>query len=122
MLIEERQRIKAARGDVAVAAEKYYKDVLKIQRISGQKYVDYLTAKMANEKAMHDKDMELKNKALEIKEAQLQVIRQQLETGATERASTPVTRPQRSSIFTSPVTVREEVEHPEQTPGPPGEY
>ena len=83
--------------------------------------MDYLTAKMANEKAMHDKDMELKNKDLEIKEAQLQVIRQQLETGATERASTPVTRPQRSSIFTSPVTVREEVEHPEQTPGPPGE-
>ena len=39
-----RQRIKAARGDVAVAAEKYYNDMLEIQRQSGQKYVDYLTA------------------------------------------------------------------------------
>ena len=114
-----RNRIKAARGDVASAAEKYYKDMLDIQRQCGQKYVEYLTAKMASEKAMHDKDMELKNKDMELKEAQLQVLRQQLETGATARASTPVTIPPRSSIFNSPVTVGE-VEHHEQTPGPPG--
>ena len=105
-----RQRIKAARGDVALAAEKYYNDMLEIQRKCGQKYVDYLTAKMANEKAMHDKDMELKNKDLEIKEAQLQQIRQGM-----AGASTPATRPPLSATFNSP-----EVQHYEHTPGPPG--
>ena len=106
-----RQRIKAARGDVALAAEKYYKDMLEIQRKSGEKYVEYLTAKMANEKAMHDKDMELKNKDLEIKEAQLQQIRQGM-----AGASTPATRPPLSRIFDSP-----ELHQNEQTPGPPGD-
>ena len=72
----QRQRIKAARGDVALAAEKYYNDMLEIQRKCGEKYVEYLSAKMANEKAMHDKDIELKNKDLELKEAELQQMRQ----------------------------------------------
>merc|ERR1712240_449795 len=106
-----RQRIKAARGDVALAAEKYYTDMLEIQRKCGQKYVEYLTAKMANEKAMHDKDMELKNKELEIKEAQLQQIGQGM-----AGASTPATRPPLSRIFDSP-----EPHQNEQTPGPPGD-
>ena len=64
--------------------------MLDIQRKSGDAYVAYLTAKTANEaakradeKAMHDKEME-------IKEAQLQLLRKQLDTGATARASTPV--------------------------------
>ena len=105
-----RQRIKAARGDVALAAEKYYNDMLEIQRKCGQKYIEYVTAKIANEKAMHDKDIELKNKDLELKEAQLQQMRQRM-----AGASTPATRPPLSATFNSP-----EVQHYERTPGPPG--
>ena len=111
----QRQRIKAARGDVAQAAEKYYNDMLEIQRKCADKYVEYLSAKMANEKAMHDKEIELKNKDLELKEAELQQMRQRM-AGSTERASTPATRPPLSTTFNSP-----EVEHYEHTPGPPGE-
>ena len=71
-----RRRIQAARGDVSSAAEKYYKDMLEIQRQSGAKYVEYINAKIANEKAMHEKEMQ-------IKDAQLQLLRKQLETGGT---------------------------------------
>ena len=106
----QRQRIKAARGDVAQAAEKYYNDMLEIQRKCGEKYVEYLSAKMANEKAMHDKDIELKNKDLELKEEELKQMRQRMAT-----ASTPATRPLLSATFNSP-----EVQHYEHTPGPPG--
>ena len=106
----QRQRIKAARGDVAQAAEKYYTDMLEIQRKCADKYVEYLSAKMANEKAMHDKEIELKNKDLELKEAELQQMRQRM-----AGASTPAPRPLLSAIFNSP-----EVQHYEHTPGPPG--
>ena len=65
---------------------------------------------MANEKAMHDKDIELKNKDLELKEEELKQMRQRMAT-----ASTPATRPLLSATFNSP-----EVQHYEHTPGPPG--
>ena len=46
-----RNRIKAARGYAALAAEKYYNDMLDIRRKSGDAYVAYLTAKTASEAA-----------------------------------------------------------------------
>ena len=95
-----RNRIKAARGDVVSAAETYYKDMLEIQRQSGAKYVEYITAKIANEKAIQDKDMK-------IKEAQLQLLRKQLETGGTTRTSSPVRTPPMSAAFNSTPAVEE---------------
>ena len=90
-----RRRIQAARGDVAFAAEKYYNDMLEIQRQSGAKYMEYINAKIANEKAMHDKDME-------IKEAKLKLLNKQLESSGTPRASTPVRKSRWSGVFESP--------------------
>ena len=89
--------------------------MLEIQKQSGAEYVAYLTAKTANEKAQHDKDLELKD-------AQLQLLRKQLETSTTARASTPVRSrsPPLSAVFNSPEPVEEEEEHHESTPGPPG--
>ena len=105
-----RRRIQAARGDVASAAEKYYKDMLEIQRQSGAKYVEYINAKIANEKAMHEKEMQ-------IKDAQLQLLRKQLETGGTPRTSTPVRRPRWSAVFQSPQEA-EEAEQEEENQEP----
>ena len=57
---------------------------------------------------MHDKNME-------IKEAQLQLLRKQLETGGTARASTPVRTPPLSAAFNFPPAVEEEEEDQEST-------
>ena len=35
-------------------------DILEIQRQSGAKYLEYMTQKIANEKAQHEKDIQLK--------------------------------------------------------------
>ena len=59
--------------------------MLEIQRQSGAKYMEYINAKIANEKAMHEKDME-------IKEAKLQLLKKQLESAGTPRASKSVRR------------------------------
>ena len=78
--------------------------MLDIQRQSGAAYVVYLTAKTANEKAQHDKDLELKD-------TQLQLLRKQLETGGPARASTPVITPRTpplSDAFNSPPLAEEE--------------
>ena len=59
---------------------------------------------------MHDKNME-------IKEAQLQLLRKQLETGGTARASTPVRTPPRSAEFNSPPAFNSPPEEEEQAGG-----
>ena len=73
--------------------------MLKVQQQSCRKYLEYLTQKIANEKAQHAKD-------IEIKEVQLQLLRKQLENGGTitpARASTPVRPPPLSSAFNYPI-------------------
>ena len=63
-----------------------------------------MTQKIANEKAQHDKDMQLK-------EVQLQIARKQLESyGPTTplRASTPVGPPRLSEEFNDPIVELEE--------------
>ena len=82
--------------------------MLEVQRQSGAKYMEYITAKIANEKAMHEKDMQ-------IKDAQLQLLRKQLETGGTARASTPVRTQPLSAAFNFPPAVEEEEEDREST-------
>ena len=84
--------------------------MLEIQRQSGAKYVEYINAKIANEKAMHEKEMQ-------IKDAQLQLLRKQLETGGTPRTSTPVRRPRWSAVFQSPQEA-EEAEQEEENQEP----
>ena len=91
----ERRRIQAARGHIASVAEKYYNNMLEIQRQSGAKYMEYMNAKITNEKAMHEKDMQ-------IKEAKLQLLRKQLEYAGTQKASTLVRRSRWSGVFESP--------------------
>ena len=46
--------------------------------------------------------MQLKEKEMQIKDAQLQLLRKQLQTDGTPRTSTPVRRPRLSGVFQSP--------------------